>query len=279
MKTVLLLLSITFSLNAVAQKNESKVLLIKGQKIVVKTTASQEANINMGMEMKMKNFTSSQNNLIVLDVADSNYSLSTTLTGIKISMDMAGQSTTYDSDKKEDSASEIGRSMQNLNVPDTATLNKYTAVVTFNKKDTSDSKEEADPMQGMFESLQNTGENVVSETFFIIPKGKKVGDKWIDSSSTKNSKSHKEYSLQSVEKGIATILVDSKVQTNTQAEIQGMQIEVTMATKSTTEIKVDTKKGLVLKRDTKSDISGSMDMMGQSVPITGRSTSSTEYEY
>ena len=277
MKTVLLLLSVAFSLNTAAQKNESKVVLVKGQKIVVKTTASQEADMGMGMEMK--NFTSSQNNILVLDVADSNYILSSTLTGMKISMDMMGQNTTYDSDKKEDSASEIGKSMQGLNVPDTVTLNKYTAAVTFNKKDVPDSTEGTNPMQGMFESLQNTGGNVVAETFFVIPKGKKVGDKWIDSSSTKDSKSYKGYSLQSVEKGIATIQVDSKVQNNTQAEMQGTQISINMTTKSTAEIKVDTKTGLVTKRDTKSDITGTLDMMGQSVPVTAKSTSATEYQY
>lgn len=277
MKTVLLLLSITFSLNAVAQKNESKVVLIKGQKIVVKTTASQEADMGMGMEMK--NFTSSQNSLLVLDATDSNYILTTTLTGMKISMDMMGQNTTYDSDKKEDSASEIGKSMKNLNVPDTVTLNKYTAVVTYNKKAALDPTEEANPMQGMFESLQNTGENIVSETFFLIPKGRKIGSRWIDSSSTKNIKSYKEYTLLSVEKDIATILVDSKVESNTEAEMQGMQISVNMNTKSTAEIKVDTKTGLVTKRDTKSGITGNLDMMGQSVPVTAKSTSSTEYQY
>ena len=277
MKQVLLLLSITISLHAVAQKNGPRVILTKGQKIIVKTTASQEADMGMGMEMK--NFTSSQNNLSVLDAADSNYILSTTLTGMKISMDMMGQNTTYDSDKKEDSASEIGKAMQNLNVPDTVLLNKYTAAVTFNKKAAAVSAEEPNPLENMFESLQNTGENVASETFFVIPQGKKVGDKWIDSSSTKITRSLKEYVLKSVEKDIATILITSKVENNTQTELQGMQVTISMTTKSTGEIKVDSKTSLVNRREIKAEITGNLDMMGQSVPVTGKSTTTTEYQY
>ena len=277
MKPVLFLLSIVISANVVAQKNEPKVVLVKGQKIIVKTTASQDADMGMGMEMK--NFTSSQSNLVVLDAVDSNYILSNTLTGMKISMDMMGQTTSYDSDKKEDSASEIGKSMQTLNIPDTVTLNKYTATVTVNKKEKISSPEEKNPLEGMFESLQNTGGNIVSETFFLIPKGKKINDKWMDSTSTKDSKSYKEYTLLSIEKDIATILVDLKVQTNTETELQGMQVNISMNTKSKAEMKVDTKTGLVIKRDTKSEITGTLDMMGQTVPVTAKSVSSTEYVY
>lgn len=278
MKTVLFLLGITLTLNTIAQKNESKVVLAKGQKIVVKMTSTQNADMGMGMEMKSSS--SSQNNIIVVNATDpSNYTLTNTLTGIKLSMDFMGQSTNYDSDKKEDSASEIGKSMSTLNVPDTVTLNKYTTAITSAKKETTVSPEEANPIESMFESLGNKDDELVKNAFLLIPKEKKAGDKWSDSTITKDVKSYKEYSLKSIEKGIATLVLVGKVINNTQTEMQGMQVTVNMTMESTTDITVDTKTGIVSKRDTKADITGGLEMSGQSLPITGKATTTIVYEY
>lgn len=277
MKTVLFLLGITFTLNTVAQKNEAKVVLNKGQKIVVKTTSTQEAD--MGMGMTMKNFSSSENNIIVLDGNDASYTLTNTLTGLKLSMDFMGQSTNYDSDKKEDSASEIGKSMPNLNIPDTVTLNRLTLELSSDKKTAPVATGDANPIEGMFEAMGSKENDLVGEAFLLIPKGKKVGDKWADSTITKDVKSYKDYLLKSIDKGIATLLVTNKVINNTQTELQGMQVTINMTMTSTSNINVDTKTGIVNKRDTKADITGSLDMMGQSMPVTGTATSTTVYEY
>ncbi len=272
----ILLLTTIVTFNSYAQKNEPKIVLTKGQKIVVKTTSTQEADMGMGMEMK--NFTTAQNDLYVLDAGDVNYTLTNTLTGLKLSMDMMGQTSTYDSDKKEDSASVIGKSVSNLNVPDTITLNKYSRLVTATKK-VEAAAEEANPMESMFESFGNSNDNIVKEAFFIVPAGKKTGDKWVDSSSTKDTKIYKEYQLQSIENGIITILENGKVDNNTQTEIQGMQVTINMTAKSTGEIKVNSKTSLVNKRDVKTELTGNLEMMGQQVPVTGKGTISTVYEY
>lgn len=277
MRILLILLSTLFTLNLTAQKNEAKVILTKGQKVKVKTTSSMEADMGMGMEMK--NFNSLENNLLVLENEGDQYTLTNTLTTVKMTMDFMGQSTNYDSDKKEDSASEIGKTISTkLNVPDTFNVNKYTTEVK-SKTPVVIASEDANPMTGMLESLGNTNnDNLVTESFLYIPKGKKVGDKWIDSSSTKDVKTFKEYTYQAQDKNLATIILNSKVETNTQTEIQGMQVTVSMVMKSTGEVKVDSKTSLVNKRDTKADISGTLEMMGQSVPVTGKGTTSTVYE-
>ncbi|CAN5869091.1 hypothetical protein BH11BAC4_BH11BAC4_04130 [soil metagenome] len=277
MKTVLFLLAITLTLNTVAQKNNAKVVLTKGQKILVKTTSTQEADMGMGMEMK--NFSTMENKLVVIAASDASATITNTLTGVKLSMDLMGQSTTYDSDKKEDSASEIGKTMQDLNQPDTFILNKYIATVTANKKEVPVLTEQANPVEGMFQALGNNKDNLVEHAFFLIPKDKKPGDKWEDSTITKDVKSYSNYFLKSIDKGIATIAVDGKVQNNTQTEMQGMQVTVNMAMTSTTEINVDTNTGNVKKRDAKADITGTLEMMGQSLPVTGKGTSLTTYEY
>ncbi len=279
MKTVLLLVSIALAVNSFSQKNDARVILGKGQKFTVHITSSQQADMGMGMEMK--NNTSSHNNFFVIDADDKSYVVSSTLTRLKVSMEVMGEQTTYDSDLREDSASEIGKSVKNLNIPDTVSVNKYTAEVSADKKDIPVSKDAAsNPMEGLFESLgDQRADMALSDAFLVIPAGKKIGDSWTDSSSTKDQKTIKTYSIQSIEKNIATIIVIGNVASNIQTEANGMALTVTMTTKTNTEVSADVKTSLVTKRSTKADITGNLEMMGQSLPISGKSTTTSVYEY
>ncbi|MEP7164011.1 MAG: DUF6263 family protein [Ferruginibacter sp.] len=279
MRTVFLLLSMALALNSFSQKNNAPVVLTKGQKFTVHTTSTQEADMGIGMDMK--NNTSSQNNFYVIDISDKNYTVSSTLTGLKVSMDFMGQQSTYDSDLKEDSASEIGKSIKNLNIPDTVIVNKYTASVSADKKESIVSKDDsANPLETLFESMgDNSTDVAITDAFFIIPAGKKVGDSWTDSSSTKSQKTVRTCTITSVEKNIATINVVGKVESNIQTEVQSLQVNIVMTTKTNSEIILDTRTSLVSKRSTKAAITGNLDLMGQSAPITGKAATVSIYEY
>ena len=279
MKTVFLLVSMALAMNSIGQKNDAHVILSKGQKFTVHITSSQQADMGMGMEMK--NNTSSNNNFFVIDADDKNYIVTSTLTGLKVAMEVMGEQTTYDSDLKEDSASEIGRSIKNLNIPDTVSINKYTAEVSADKKAEPVSKDAtSNPMEGLFESLgDQRADMALSDAFLVIPAGKKIGDSWTDSSSTKEQKTIKTYNIQSIEKNIATVIIIGNVVSSIQTEANGMAFTVTMTTKTNTEVIADIKTSLVTKRSTKADITGNLEMMGQSLPISGKSTTTSVYEY
>ena len=279
MKTLFLLLAWIPALQTVSQTKESGIVLSKGQNITVRITSTQDADMGMGMEMK--NITSSQNNIYVIDVSDKKYTVSNTLTGLKVSMDAMGQQTDYDSDLKKDSASDIGKSIKNLNVPDTFFVNKYTADISSNKKESPVSKaDDSNPMAGLFESLGDKGADLaLSEAFFIIPAGKKTGDSWSDSSSTKDQKISNSYRIQTIEKNNATVIISGNVISNIQTETNGMQLNVAMTTKKNTEVIVDVTSSLVSKRITKATIEGTLEMMGQSLPISGKSETTAVYEY
>ena len=280
MRTVLVILYIGLALNSFGQKSNNQVVLIKGQKFSVKTTSTQEADMGMGMEMK--NHTSSENKFYVINANDKSYTISSTLTGIKISMDMMGQQANYDSDLKEDSASEIGKSITTLNIPDTLTVDKFSAETIANKKTAPDTKkdEETNPLEGLFESLgSQNADMALSEAFLIIPAGKKPGDSWVDSTSAKDMKTVRTYTIKSLDKNIAFINVVGNIEGNMKTEANGMQLTVTMSTKINSEITVNSKTSLVSKRDTKADITGNLEMMGQSLPITGKATTTSVYEY
>ena len=277
MRLILLLSFFFFAITASAQKKEPRVFLNKGQKMLVKTSSNQEADMGMGMEMK--NASSSSYNLVVLDAGKENYTVTNTLTGLKISVDFMGQSTNYDSDKKDDADSELGKSVKNLNIPDTLFISNTDASVTFNKKSDTATADGSNPFESMFESLGNNEGRIVDELFLVIPAGIKAGDKWYDSASTASVRSVKEYELQSVENGIATIKTSFKVDNNSQVELQGMQVTINMTTQSTGTITTDTKTSIVSKRTAKAQINGSLELMGQTMNVTGSSTSATTVEY
>ena len=90
------------------QKLTNKIVLIIGQKIIVETNITMEANLSPGMDMNTKSI--SATTLEVKSRTDTNYIISNTVTKVKLDMDMLGQSTSYDSDKKEDQESEFGKS-------------------------------------------------------------------------------------------------------------------------------------------------------------------------
>ena len=275
MKYIFTVFGLICMLTVSAQKSKYKVNLNNQQKIVVKTSSN--SDVDMGMGMTMKNFTNSESHILVISADDKTYTVTNALKGLKLSMDMMGQSTTYDSDKKEDSASEIGRSVK-LNIPDTFLLDKLNGTVTALKADTAKSTDDSNPMENMLESMGSRSDMAVEETFFVIPDGKKQGDNWTDSSSTKDSKTTWEFSLELIEKNIASIKYSKKVNSSIQAEVQGMQMTSTTDITTTGTMQVDIKNGLVVKRDAVSDLTGTVEVMGQSLPISGKVTTNTTSE-
>src|SRR5436189_2308466 len=69
----------------------SKIILSNGQKIIVESTISMEANLGMGMELTSNS--TSENTLEVKTSTAKNYTISNTLTKLKVNMNMMGQPT------------------------------------------------------------------------------------------------------------------------------------------------------------------------------------------
>jgi len=279
MKSLFFFLSIVAALPVFAQLPVS-IKLKKDQLITVVSSSSMDAD--MGMGMQMKNNTSATNQLVVLSEDDKQYLLTNTLTKISMNMDAMGQQSGYDSEKPEDKNSEMGKSISNkLQVPDSVFIDKVTGnVITSVVKAAAKSPEEANPLEGMFESMGNGNDDqVLANAFFIIPAGKKAGDSWTDSIADKKMKSIKTYTIRSLDKNVATIAVTGVIDGNSEQEIQGNTVNIIMNTKMKGELMVDTKTGLVSKRTLTSDITGNLEMMGQSLPISSQVNATYTYQY
>ena len=284
MKKIFLALAIISTACSYAQK-DARIVLGKGQKITIISSSTSDTDMGMGMSMKTDNTTT--NLLTVIDSDDKNYRISNTTTKLKMSMDMMGESTTYDSEKPEDKNSDMGKTMsEKLNINDTAIVDKKTgSTVASGKKEVSPERpakaDDTNPFEGILSSMggNREGDAIVEGTFFIIPKDKKIGDNWTDSSTVSNMTTRKTFTIKSIEKDIATITVVGSIGGDGVTEMQGTSISYHIETKSTGEIIVDTKKGLVNKNTNSVDMTATMDVMGQSMPITSKGTFSVSYQY
>lgn len=270
------LLSLCFaSLYATAQN----IKIETGKKIT--GTSSGSINMDMGAaggEMKIES-----SNTFVINVtgADAgNYKAENTITKMKMSQDGAGQSMSYDSENKADADSEMGKEAgKTLNVPAAILIDKNTGEV----KDASPEKDKSDEGDNPFADIMGgskTPADMATGAFFVIPAGKKAGDKWSDSSASpiQGLTAKKDYELQSIKDGIATVLVKTATKGTISKEVQGMQIEITMNGTSDMTLTTDTKTGLVKKNVTTGNTEGSMDVMGQTMNFTMKASATSAFE-
>ncbi len=276
MKKIVILSLCFASLIAEAQN----VKLEKGKKITSKSIMSMDMDMGMGGQMKMKTNTTS---LIEITGADSkNYTATNTVTKITSNSQVMGKEMNYDSDKKEDRDGEMGKQFSKMldkaakiNIDKTTGKAKEIEVVT---KTASEDDEDGNPFAGLMGSGEKVAEGSTSAAFFIVPSDKKVGDKWLENTEIQGIKALKNYELKSLENGIATLLMKSTGKGTINKEVKGMTIELDMETVGENTMIVDTKTGLVKKNSGTTDVSGTMGVMGQTMPMSIKTIVSSEFE-
>jgi len=269
--------SILFAQTATTSSSLSKrIVLSAGQKIIMANSISMETSMS-GMDIN--NTSSAEYSVEVKSVAENNYAITSTLTKMKVNMDMMGQTTSYDSEKKEDQNSDIGKSFADrLNKSTELLLDNSTgkATSTTAKKESKNDAAVADPMQGMMQMFGSGGDDgVVNSAFELIPVGIKIGDNWSDSSIDKALKLVRHFTLVSITGNEAAIKMTSVIDAVNTMEVQGMQMDMNSTTQSSADIITDITTGLVKKRSTVASISGSFQVMGQSIPLTAKVTSNS----
>lgn len=271
MKKILLFSFCFTSVNLFAQGLK----LQTGKKITSTTTTSVNMDMGMGGQMKINGNTTS---LIEITGADEkNYNAKTKTVKMTMSQDGMGQTVSFDSEKKEDRETAIGKEMSKmLDVAAEIMINKNTGKVTeINKKEVLENN--TNPMASLMGNA-NSAEASTAAAFFYIPNGKKVGDKWADSVNEAGMKGLKNFELQSIVDNVATIAVITKSKGTISKEAQGMKFEIAMDGTGGGLISVDTKTFLVKKSTLNNDVNGTLDMMGQSLPITIKSSASTVFQ-
>ena len=259
--------------------NAQQIKLEAGKKITSVSTADMDMDMGMAGQMKIK--TSTTNVLSVTGSDDQNYKGTNTITKMTMSQEGMGQSTEFDSDKKTDRDSEIGKAVgKELDKSIKILIDKSTGIASESNPEKAAAPEaDSNPMAGMMGGLgDKTAAAMVSSAFLLIPQGKKIGDKWLDSSTEAGMKVVRNYELQSLTKDEATVLLKTVSKAVISKEVQGMQMEMNMNTTAQSIIKTNILTGLVKKNSTTGTVEGTLDMMGQSMPISMKMSSEVVFE-
>lgn len=284
-KTSLIILGIitgTFAISqnaAVKPINSGKIQLKNGQKIIAANSITIEADMGMGMQLNSNSTT--ENNLEVKTSTDKDYTITSTLTKLKVDFTMAGQSTNYDSEKNTTPTSDIEKTFaERLNKPVDVILNNTTGTAALKeKKEKKEGDENDNPMAGLMNSFAESSDDaVVSGAFELVPAGKNISDSWSDTTKTKEMTTIRTYTLKSVTGNDAVLQLDAVTTASNKLDFQGMEFEFKSTTKSTGEITTDINTGQIKSKNTKADITGTIQLMGQDMPVTAKVSSTGTYK-
>lgn len=271
MKKILFFATLALTSNAI---NAQVIKLKEKQQLTLENTVTQD--MDMGMAGQFIVNSSNQMVFEVKEVNPTGYLINSKITKIKANMDGMGQSASYDSENPNDKDNDLATALAGtLHKEQSFTLDKNTGISTAlqSNKDTLKEEDNANPFSA---SGMNKTANL-SDVFFVVPANTKVGDSWQDSSEViSGAKVYKTYSLKAVENNISIVSLTSNSNATVSREEQGMQIDITLETKTTGEFSVNNQTSIIIKSNQVSDITGAMEVMGQSIPLTSKITQTIE---
>lgn len=264
-------LTISVTVGAQGKKaGKNKLFLKAGQKFqtdnTVKTVTSMEM---MGQQMEIKADVTVNRQLDIKEKKESMYNIVSTIKRMVTTADMMGQSMSYDSDKTEDTASEMGKIFRDkINVPADLEMNDEGKITPLPKQDNK--TEDASGMSSMMASLGAGADETIltDDVFHLMPVKIKTGTTWSDSIIAEGLKTYRDYTVKSVQGNEATVTISGKQLMDKKMDNQGMEMTLVMENKITGEMLVDAKSGVIKQRTLTSEGTGNMEMMGQQVPMT-----------
>lgn len=274
MKKIFLLASVAFTFNAFSQKVNNQLSFQKGQKLEMEVKVNSVISQGMGGDTKVDAIIT--RSFDVNDVANSNATIEHKIKRVQVNFEapmMGAQS--FDSDKEADMKSEQGKQMEKV------LKNKYSmtidatgrvsAIKTDDDNPNTDSKN-ADMMAnllGQFASGLEVPKVGDKSDFAILPsKELGKGDNWTDSS--QNAKAV--YTVSDINDNEIIIDYTETGKTEKKQEAMGMEILISSTEKSTGKITLDRKTGLLKTKTTTINSEGTMEVMGQTVPVTTNTT-------
>lgn len=275
MKKIFLISLSVLSLTTFAQSPTGKIVVKKGQHFQIESKSDGDVSQEMmGQTMAMKIGSNTLMTADIKDIKDNNYTITQKITNIKSSFSGMGQEKTFDSNKKEDMDSEAGAIYKDkINVAKDIVVTNEGKTLTV--ADTTTKSADPNPMTAMLDMFGGGQANAAAALFLVIPAGKKVGDKWQDSTTNEGIKLVKTYTLNSIANKEASVTITGVMDINKTLQVQGMDMKTAMLSKMTSNVLVDITSNIQKENKTTTDVTGTIDVMGQSVPVTSKSITTT----
>lgn len=237
--------------------------------------------MNFGMEMMGQSLNFDNNNTVtslveVKNATAKDYAIESTIKRVVTTMSGMGQEMSYDSDKKEEATNEMAQKMKEM----VGKVNHLTVDTkgTITASDDTSGNELAEKaggfmsMAGNFANSGNKPGNIYDLVANIPEKGIKAGETWVDSTSSKEGRMVTNFKVVEIKGNEAIVDLDGVMDQNGETEANGMTINLAIKGKIKGQYTMDVASGLVKKRSTNLDATGTMDMAGQSVPFTMKMT-------
>jgi hypothetical protein len=270
--TTLLITVLTIANISIAQTTTDKVVLNKSQKLQTSTSTNGTVNMEMmGQSMETITESTSSNTLEVKDVTATGYIITNTTNKLKIkSKGGMGGDAEFDSDKKEDQDTEIGKTIKDRFQPKDVEINFK------GKRVEKSSKNEDEDMNKVMQSvMRGAGDNGIADMFMLIPAGKKAGDVWEDSTNSNGIKISNVYTVKQLNGKEAVVMVSTLSNINKTVQAQGTELTINMDSKVTSENIVDISTGLIKEKKTTVVGKGNLGAGGQQMPMATKVTSIT----
>lgn len=278
MNKFLFILALAAGINSAAQKNTSKINFPKGQKLEM--TAQTKAVITqevMGQSMEINVNSTIVRSFDIEEVNNGTARIEHKIKKLQFAFDAMGQAQSFDSDKPEDMKSEIGKSLEK------SIKNKYSmsvdekgTILSVKADDDNPNAEKAggdvmSNMMGQFaEGLQvpKMGETISLKVTTAGQFAK--GQSWTDSLTGEESGTVK-YTVNNITASDVLIDYISEGVTKKKQDVgNGVEMDVNLKNNTTGIITLDKKSGLLKQRTVESEGSGSMEVMGQSIPMKSK---------
>ncbi|MBE7173651.1 MAG: hypothetical protein INR73_23970 [Williamsia sp.] len=274
------LFAIIAALTIQAQTGGQNIRLNKGQKLESQTTSTSNMSQNMmGQQVEFNSKSTITMLTEVKDVTNQAFQLSNTLKRMVMNTSVMGQEINFDSDKKEDMEGEVGMALKDkIGVSQDISVDKQGKITSTSNDTASTSKSQGGMMGMMGDAVQGAMVKGAPYPLFVAfpSKTPKQGDSWTDSSGTPETmKMVNTYTVKQVSGSEATLEISGLMAKTGTVEQQGMQMQMNLAgvTKGTSIVDLST--GVLKKNDTSMKITGTMEIMGQSIPLSMDNTIQT----
>jgi hypothetical protein len=283
MKQLLFALLITTSFTGFSQKISKQLHFPKGQKLEmiteVKSVMAQEM---MGQSMEFNINAIVTRMFDIEDVTPAGAVIEHKVKRMQFNFDGMGQSQSFDSENEKDMKGEMGKTVEK------SIKNKYTMTVDQTGKITTviadddnpnkpASKEDADMMGNMMSQFASGMDipKIGDVTDLSILPNREIGkgESWVDSlKRDKDEKGKITYTLSDItDNEILIDFTEEKSLVKTQ-ETQGMEITISTKDRTSGKIVLDRKSGLLKQSNSTTNSEGTVEVMGQSMPMTTKVT-------
>ncbi len=272
-KGIALVLLMSLFLCGTAQTKTEEIVLKKGQVLLYSSSGKGSFSQEMpGQQPVETQFDVFSKRSINVDEADrGQYNITMTMTKMKMDISMMNSVIShFNSDSMQDTDRSIPQIKDQLNIPQRFIMKNSGTATSLDTVQTV-IEDKSNPFTSVMQQLMGnkTDETILGSYFMILPANVKEGDEWSDSTQRNNTSSVNHYQWEATEKNNASLKTESKNVINTTMQLMGYDVDISMTTSTMETRKVDISSGIITFKKSTSQISGTMDMMGISIPIKG----------